>query len=157
LLAFVLAAQVGLLVWAGTMPVAPGAHVYPTEYDLATDYDRFLGQRAEVSGEVVATDPLVVRRVDGSVDVRLTVRGTDVAAERGDRIRAFGVVEPNHTVRATTAYAVPQGRQRYAWTVSFLAGLWVLARIVRHWSPDTDGWVLVPSGEDADAREGRDA
>lgn len=147
LLVFVLAAQAGLLVWGGASLVAAGDTTYPNEYALALNYDAHVGQRVEVTADVVSTDPLVVHRSFQYREVRLTIRDADVDASPGDRLVVFGVAEPDHTIRAIDAYVVPQRGLWYASAVSLLGGLWVLARIVRQWRVTTDGWGLTPRGE----------
>lgn len=147
LLVLVVVAQAGLLVWAGTIPVDPDTHHYPSGYNLALDYDRFVGQRAEVSGDVVSTDPIVITDSFGSHELRMTIHGTDVEPAPGDHLRAFGVVEEGHSLEATSAFTVPRTRLWYTWLVSFAAGLWVLARGLTHWDVDRAVWGLIPQGD----------
>jgi hypothetical protein len=60
LVAVLLAVLFGTLVAYGSVGPAPERNVYPDQRDLAADYDRYVGDRVVVSGEVVSTDPLVV-------------------------------------------------------------------------------------------------
>jgi hypothetical protein len=134
-----LAAMVGLVVWHGTLEPAPEAGSYPGSEELAADYDRYLGERVTVVGRIVETDPVVIDAEYGAGEsIRLAVVGLapNVRIEAGAVLRVFGVVEPNRTVRTENAFAVPPGGRWYAWGVSFLAGLWVLSRIVRRFRFD---------------------
>lgn len=156
LVALVLAGQAGLLVWAGTMSTEPADHRHPNVPQLLNDYDRYVGQRAEVGGTVVSTEPLVM----GTAGPRFAIRGAEVSAEPGDRIHVFGVVRADYTIDAINAYAIPAWSRWYAWIISFAAGLWVLARVVRHWRLDRTEWALTPrpvDRTDGGDREAADA
>ena len=154
LLVAVLGAQFGLLLWGGTL-VGGFDDPYPNEYAIALDSDRYVGQEVAVTAEVVSTDPLVVYEAFQYRDVRLTVEGADVDADVGDRLVVFGVLQPDGRLEAIRAYTIPESGLQYAYVVSALAGLWVLARLVRGWRVDTSEWGLAPREE----REGgvRDA
>lgn len=137
----------GLAAWYGMVAStpAPALGIYPTEGHLAAGYERYLGTRAVVSGTVVAVDPVVLRAGYGAGDpLRLTVTGLEDPVAEGTLLTAYGVVEPERTIRALTAISVPRSGQWYAWGVSLLAGLWVLARLGRHWRLDWGDWTLRP-------------
>lgn len=140
---------VGLLsalgVWYGGLSPAPEAGDYPDENDLGGTYSRYLGDRAMLSGRVTETTPVVLVTEYGAGEtLRLTVTNLSLSAANGDRLRVYGVVEPNHTIRAVDAYTQPPRAYWYASTVSFLAGLWVLGRVVRYWRLDTSDWTFEP-------------
>ncbi|MFB6227592.1 MAG: hypothetical protein ABEH88_03250 [Halobacteriales archaeon] len=142
-----LAALFGLVVWHGTLTPAPDAGAYPGSEELAADYEAYLGEDVTVGGRIVETDPVVVEAEYGVEEpILLTVVGLDpgVTVEKDAHLRVFGTVEPDRTVRAENAFAVPPIGPLYAWTISFLAGLWVLGRIVRRFRVDREEWGLVP-------------
>ena len=135
----------GLAVWYGSLGPAPGLGDYPGEYQLATDYEQYLGERVTVGGPIVATDPVTIRTpTDTGAPLRLTVTDLSISVDEGEELRVYGVVEPDHTIRAINAVSVPQSGHWYAWSVSFLAGLWVLGRLVRYWRLDRRTWTLTP-------------
>jgi hypothetical protein len=160
---------------------APGLAFYPGEDHLAADYGAFVGQRVQVSGIVVGVDPVVIaaeyetwtggRYRTGTIRLTITEYAGSVAP--GDRLQVFGTARPERTVRAERTVAVPGANYRYMYGVSFLAGLWVLARLARGWTvsrgdlaarpradPPTAGDVLArlrePArpGDPGDAEEG---
>jgi len=142
-----LAALFGLVVWQGALEPAPEAGAYPRSEKLTEEYDRYLGEEVSVDGRIVETDPVVIEAEYGiDESIRLTVVGldADVEVEEGAVLRVFGVVEPDRTVSASNAFTVPTSGLWYSWTVSFLAGLWVLGRVVRHFRFDREAWGLVP-------------
>jgi len=139
-----LCALAGLAVLHGTQPTNPDAGVYPDTEELVTDPDRYVGERVTAYGVVRDTDPLVAVLEHGDRAVAYEVVDADVDAEPGDRFRVYGVLEAPGRVRAIEAFTVPPRGLWYAIGISFLAGLWVLARLVAHWTVDPRRLALHP-------------
>lgn len=140
-----LAVLFGLCVLYGALEPDPSVGAYPDGSELGTDYDRYVGERVSVGGEIVDTDPVVIEveyGVDEVIRLRVVELDNSVGVAEGDYLRVYGVVEPDRTVRALNVFVVPQTGRWYTWSVSFLAGLWVLGRLVRHWQFDREAWVL---------------
>lgn len=138
-----LAVLFGLSVWYGTYGVAPELGAYPTEQVVGPTPGQFVGDSVTVSGTVVSTDPVEIRiAYRGTQRRTLTVTDVDTAVERGDQLRVFGTLVDERTVQATRVVTVSPGEFLYAYVVSFLGGLWVLARFVTQWRLDaTQGFV----------------
>lgn len=68
----------------------------------------------------------------GVESIRIELLNLDTTVDRDDRLQVFGVLTTPGTVRTTNVVVVPQSGLWYAWISSFVAGLWVLARILRH-------------------------
>lgn len=143
----------GLLVWFGSLAPAPAVGAYPDDTNLGTNYDAWVGEKASLTGEVVETDPLtIVAEYSAGERIRLRVTGTDLQPAPGDRLTVFGVVKPDRTLHVQTAYIVPSSGYTYMYTVSFIAGLWVLGRLVRTWRIDRQTWSLEPRSTPLDRR-----
>jgi hypothetical protein len=116
----------GVLVGAGTIP----------SVDVTTDYESHVGDRAQVAGAVVDTDPV---RIDHE-GVVLTVIGaessTDEPIERGDRLVVYGTVDPDRTITAHDVVVRSPWEFQYLYGVSLLGALWVLGRFLRGWRVD---------------------
>lgn len=140
---------------AATVRPAPELAFYPAEDHLAADYGAYVGQRVQVSGIVVGVDPVVIvaeyetwaggRYRAGELHLTITNYAGSVAP--GDRLQVFGTARPERTVRAERTVAVPGANYRYMYGVSFLAGLWVLARLVRGWTVSWDDLAIRPRAE----------
>jgi hypothetical protein len=140
-----LALLAGLTVWYGTLVSAPEHGDYPDDEQLTTAYEHYHGEHVTVGGRVVATDPVtIVVGTDTGTPLRLTVTDVSIGVAEGDELRVYGVVESDHKIRATNAVAVPQAGHWYAYSVSFLAGVWVLARLFRYWRLDFRTWMFSP-------------
>lgn len=142
----------GLLVWYGSLPPDPAAGEYPGSDELTRDYAQYHGDRVVVSGPVLSTDPVVIDAVKGPVTYRLTITGVDTPVSRGEHLSVYGVVLEDRTIQAITAYAVPQSGLWYAYVTSFVAGLWVLGRLLSHWRLDRDPLGLTPRETPLDGR-----
>lgn len=156
----------GTFVAYGSLGPAPDRNVYPDNRDLADDYDRYVGDRVVVSGEVVSTDPLVVAAGDGrGGEVEYRIVRTSKRPAVGEDLRVFGVAGRDGTIVTQDAFVVDEGGSRYAYGASALAGVWVLGRLVRRWRLDPEAGLVrreTPLGvtddeQTAEDREGRDA
>lgn len=144
-LILLLGALFGLMVWHGSLEPDPSVWALPGAEELGHDYDRYHGKRVAVWGRVVETDPVVIAaHYDGTQAIRLRIVGLEepAAVTEGSRLNVYGVVEPDRTVRALNAVRIPAWGVWYTYSISFLAGLWVLGRIVRHWQVDIADWTL---------------
>ena len=133
----------GTFVAYGSLGPAPERNVYPDNRDLADDYDRYVGDRVAVSGEVVSTDPLVVAATDGrggEIEYRI-VRTTKRPAV-GEDLRVFGIAREGGVIAARDGFVVDEGGPLYAYGASALAGLWVLGRLVRRWRLDIESGLV---------------
>jgi hypothetical protein len=64
----------------------------------------------------------------------------------------YGKLTAPTAVRAINAFVVPLRGRLYAWAISFLAGLWVLSRLIRHWTMDRLTLAFRPTEEPLTAR-----
>ncbi len=146
-LAVLLGLLSGSLVAAGTLAPDPTANHYPDEQDLGREYAAYQGEKVELDGTVVETDPVVIE-ADYAPDrtVALTIRSVDEPVAVGQRLGVFGIARPDHTIEARETVVVSRWETYYAWVVSLLAGLWVLARFVHGWRFDRSTVSFEPRG-----------
>lgn len=149
-LAVLLCVLFGLLVGAGTLAPDPAMNRYPDQYDLGGNYGAYEGEHVEVSGTVVAVDPVVIEHPYGNGVLTLTIENVDEPVETGQELRTFGTAHPGGMIDAERTVVVSRWETYYAWVASFVAGLWVLARFLR-------GWRFDPSTSSFGPREERDA
>jgi|GEM_PF-975944 len=145
-----LIALVGLLSWAGTAAVDPLERTYPDEADVTPDRESYIGDRIVLDGAVVETDPLVIA-TQSTGNGRFTVVRTADTLERstgpletGDRVTVFGTLEDASTLDADRTISTALWESLYMVVISFVAGCWVLARLVRGWRVDWGRGALVP-------------
>lgn len=122
----------------------PEINYYPKSGELYNDYQSYLNERVKVTGWVVSTDPVVIKTWDGQGgDYLLTITGAHMPVETGTRISVFGVVKTQDTVEAHRIVKYPQYGVIYTRLISFLAGVWVAIRALRHWTFDLDRFGIV--------------
>jgi hypothetical protein len=131
-----LCALLGLCVWFGALGPAPGLGAYPDSRDVGATPAEHVGSQVEISGTVRETEPVVITLDYEPTFPRVVVTGLETDVERGDGLRVVGTLTGERTVRATNAFVVPRWGTTYTVVISFVAGLWVLARIVAGWRLD---------------------
>lgn len=158
-----LVTQLGLIVWLGALPPAPELGSYPDSDHLRTDYERYTGQHISTGGRVIDTDPVVIA-LDPVVGSRLEleVEGLHQPVHSNQHVRIFGIANEDRSITAIRTIVVPSNGLLYTYSVSLLAGLWVLGRLLRHWRIDRDSLGLAPKFGDRTAanetpQEDRDA
>ncbi|WP_311173065.1 hypothetical protein [Halobellus ordinarius] len=150
---FLLCAQAALFPLFAVQPVNEEAWVLADEGEFVSDPEEYLGDRVESEGIVQETEPIVVNVETTSGTHRVTVVGTSLAPERGDTVRVYGTLIESSTIEAIDAFVVPQRGRWYAWGISFFAGLWVLSRLLRHWTVDRSTLGFRPRDEPISMRE----
>jgi len=161
LVIFLLAALFALLVVGGIdRPPAPELGDYPDGDQIASQSEEYRGEQVMFWSHVVATDPLEVKtfyETDRGVEtLRLRITGVDSTVTAGDRLQIFGVLTGPRTVRTTNIVVHPRRGIWYSLGISFLAGLWVLGRIVVHWRVDVGTGALVPRSKSLKILDRRD-
>jgi hypothetical protein len=115
-----------------------------TSAPLYENYESHVGETVyDLNGIVVSTDPVEISVADGRL--RLTVREINTAVNSGDKIRIFGTVKPDKIIEAENVIVAAQSSsQLRTYLISFIAGLWVLFRIIRDFDINLGRWALVP-------------
>lgn len=142
--AFLLIVLVGVCVGFGIQTAVTAGGPLPGQDQLAYDYDAYVGDEAEVSGIVINTEPVVLaaeyqyfaegQRYRGVLTI--TIRGVSEPVAEGDIMQVAGTVEEGQALTARNAVAVPNRNVWYMYTVSALAGFWVLGRLLAGWRFD---------------------
>ena len=147
-IAVLLAVLVGLFVAAGTQTSDPGLNDYPGEDEVGPDPGAHVGQQVSLDGRVVGTDPLRMEVEYGTGETfEVTVTGVDPTVSAGDHLKAFGTLEAEGRLSADRVVVREPWELWYMYAVSFVGGLWVLARTVRRWRVDADRLAVVPREE----------
>jgi len=139
-----LAAHVALFPAFATQPVNQDAGVLPGEEEFLNSPDQYLGTQVETGGIVIDQSPLTIQVETTRGTEELHVRGMETTPELDDKIRVAGTLREPTVLEAQRGFVVPQRGRWYAWGISFLAGLWVLARLIRHWRIEYSALGFVP-------------
>lgn len=146
-----------LMVWFGSL----GATPHPDSWhlaggdELATDYGGTVGQRVEIYGHVVSTDPVVIEGTYSGEDLRLTVDEVERDVSVGEYLHVYGVVEPGHSIGAIGTVVYPENGILFTYAVSVVAALWTLGRFLNRWRFDGGSMAFVRRNRRLVARPGR--
>ncbi len=122
-----------LFIWYGGIKPDPDKGNYPGSEQLIEDYDRYVGKKAEITGEVIDKDPIKIEIEHGNKKAGLTITGTNEDVEKGDRLTVFGTVKQNHTIESENSFSVPFLNYIYMYGISGIAAVWILIRIIKQW------------------------
>lgn len=133
LIALLLIGHTVLFPFYAQQPVNPKAGVYPDQDEFIENSDRYVGERVVTGGFVRQASPIVIEVETTQGTHNITVSGTNLSPSLGDKVRVYGTLTAPRTINSINAFVVPQGGLWYTWGISFLAGIWVLIRLIRHW------------------------
>lgn len=139
-----LSAQAALVPLYATQPVNPEMGVFPTEEDFVWSEEVYIDEEVTTAGVVQSTEPLVVRGRTGERSYRVVVTDSGSSAGVGDTVWVFGVLNKPHNINPIDVHTIPRSGYWYSLSISFVAGLWVLFRLSRHWRFDTDTLSVQP-------------
>jgi len=138
----------GTFVWYGTVDPDSADNNYPDNKDVGPNPDAYLGEHVSVGGTVVAHDPLRIEvgyGLDGTMTLEIT--GVDDPPPIGHDLNVFGTLTEPTVVHAENTASRAPWEATYMYVVSFIGGLWVLGRLLRHWRIDADTYSVVPRGD----------
>ena len=123
------------------------------ETPLYEDYESHVGETVDdLNGIVISTDPVKIAIADNRM--QLTVHDMNAAVSPGDKVRIFGVIRPERVIEAENAIVAAQpSTQLRTYLVSFVAGVWVVYRIIRDFTLDWNNWALVPAEGQQESRD----
>lgn len=137
------------LLYGGQTAVQSGAAL-PQADDLGYDAERYVGTAVEVSGIVINTDPVVIgaqynyyaagERHGGFFT--LTLRGITIDLAERQVVQVYGVLESPDALAVQNLVVIPARNLLYMYAVSFVAGLWVLWRLLAHWRLDPASFAI---------------
>ena len=145
LIAVLLVALTGLLIWYDTVDPNPADNNFPEASDVKDNPGTYVGERVSVGGTVVETDPLTIE--DEGLTFVVENAAVDSDVEAGDRLRAHGTLDSNNHIDAKNTIHSELWESYYMYGVSVLAGLWVLGRGLNRWTIDSTNWSVVPRAD----------
>ncbi len=124
---------IGFFVWHGTIQPDPEKGNYPGSEELIEEYDKHVGEKVEVGGKVVKTDPLTIETEHGDKSIELKITGTNVSVKEGDRLSVYGTLKEDGTIKAEEVVKTPYLNYVYMYLVSLVGAIWISIRLVKQW------------------------
>lgn len=129
-----------LFVWYGSASPEPEKGHYPGSEHVVQDREAYVGEKVDIGGRVVETDPLTIEVEYGDDSILLEIVNTSKDADVGDRVSVFGTLNENHTITAETMIVRPLTNWYYMYGVSGAAAIWLLVRLISHWKYTPTGF-----------------
>ena len=129
-----------LFVWYGSASPEPEKGYYPGSEHVVQDREAYVGEKVDIGGRVVETDPLTIEVEYGDDSILLEIVNTSKDADVGDRVSVFGTLNENHTITAETMIVRPLTNWYYMYGVSGAAAIWLLVRLISHWKYTPTGF-----------------
>jgi 2-hydroxychromene-2-carboxylate isomerase len=111
---------------------------YPTDEELATEYDAHIGETTLLFGTVESTtgDTASITVESDTEDYKLRIQSFEASVSEGGVVQVFGEVRPNSEIVAHNVVVVnPATASRfYKYAVSLVGAGLVVALFFRHWS-----------------------
>lgn len=133
IVAILLVILLSLFIWYGSLSPAPEKDRFPGNDELVEDYDKYKGEKVEVGGEVIKTDPMMIEVESGDRTIELEITDLQERPDKGDRLTVFGTAGENNTVYSENALIRPSWRFVYMYGISIIAAVWIGLRLVGHW------------------------
>jgi hypothetical protein len=133
-----------LCVLYGSLSPAPDRGAYPNEGDFVPSPVKYKGELVTTGGRVVDTNPVALEISTKGGFQKVTIVGTSELPTVGQKVRVFGRLESDKTVRAKNVLIVENSGLWYTKYVSFVAGIWVLGRIIIHWKVVKTTATIIP-------------
>lgn len=124
---------------------------YPTDDQIGAEYERHVGERTLLFGDITAVDGPSTITVSVEADTgpfALTAHGVDADVRPGGTVQLFGTLRSDHHMTAERVVVVnPAGGSFvYKYAVSLVGALLVLAAFFRSWAFDVDRLRFEPRG-----------
>ena len=129
-----------LFVWYGSASPEPEKGHYPGSEHVVQDREAYVGEKVDIGGRVVETDPLTIEVEYGEDSILLEIVNTPKDADVGDRVSVFGTLNENYTVTAENVIVRPRFNWYYMYGVSGVAAIWLSIRLISHWKYTPTGF-----------------
>ncbi len=129
-----------LFVWYGSASPEPDKGHYPGSEHVVQDHEAYVGEKVDVGGRGVETDPLTIEVEYGDDSISLEIVNTSKSPDVDDRVSVFGTLNHNNTITAETVIVRPRFNWYYMYGVSGAAAIWLLIRLVSQWKYTQDGF-----------------
>jgi len=142
-----------LFIWYGSLSPDPDKGRFAGNDELVEDYERYLDEKVEVSGEVIETDPVTIEIESGDRTIELKIVDLQEEPDQGDRLSVFGTAGENKTIHVQNAMIRPFWRYGYMYGISLVGAAWVGLRLIGGWRFDKEKIAFEPRNDPMGVKE----
>ena len=122
---------------------------YPSVKSIATEYSKYTGETASISGEVVGVHSAtfqLLEREDGENTIFVVLPNSNVDVDIGDKVEVLGILGPDYQISAEKMIVSKRWKHEFVYIRSFIALIFLIFVFMRNWKFNIKRMEFVRSG-----------
>lgn len=122
---------------------------YPSLKDIVPNYEKYIGETASISGEVVgvhSTTFQLLEREDGENTIFVVLPNSNVDVGVGDKVEVLGTLGPDYQISAEKMIVSKRWKHEFVYIRSFIALIFLIFVFMRNWKFNIKRMEFVRSG-----------
>ena len=131
----------------------PTNHEYHREYpslkDIVANYEKYIGETASISGEVVGVHSAtfqLLEREDGENTIFVVLPNSNIDVGVGDKVEVLGTLGPDYQISAEKMIVSKRWKHEFVYIRSFIALIFLIFVFMRNWKFNIKRMEFVRSG-----------
>ncbi len=122
---------------------------YPSLKDIVANYEKYIGETASISGEVVGVHSAtfqLLEREDGENTIFVVLPNSNVDVGVGDKVEVLGTLGPDYQISAEKMIVSKRWKHEFVYVRSFIALILLIFVFMRNWKFNIKRMEFVRSG-----------
>jgi len=122
---------------------------YPSLKDIVANYEKYIGETASISGEVVGVHSAtfqLLEREDGENTIFVVLPNSNVDVDIGDKVEVLGTLGPDYQISAEKMIVSKRWKHEFVYVRSFIALILLIFVFMRNWKFNIKRMEFVRSG-----------
>jgi hypothetical protein len=118
---------------------------YPSVKMITSDYPKYIGETASISGEVVGMHSItfqLLEREDGKNTIFTVLSDSNVDVDIGDKVEVLGSLGPDYQIYAEKIIVSKKWKYEFVFIRSFIAFILLIFVFMRNWKFDSQLFYL---------------
>ena len=122
---------------------------YPSVKDIVANYEKYIGETASISGEVVGVHSAtfqLLEREDGENTIFVVLPNSNVDVDIGDKVEVLGTLNHDYQISAEKMIVSKRWKHEFVYIRSFIALIFLIFVFMRNWKFNIKRMEFVRSG-----------
>jgi len=122
---------------------------YPSLKDIVANYEKYIGETASISGEVVGVHSAtfqLLEREDGENTIFVVLPNSNIDVGVGDKVEVLGTLGPDYQISAEKMIVSKRWKHEFVYIRSFIALIFLIFVFMRNWKFNIKRMEFVRSG-----------